>query len=300
MTPRCCTRQWGHHHDSQDGRPSTPPPPPRLSSTGSGGWSRPPAAADSTSDNEAATERPTYADATARPQGSSVISTSGAPSVAQLLPLLGTPSLCPRSSLRQLTFVDWNPEWDDGNNEADGTGESKDNDSDLGSTKETKLDNASAVDDTAAVAPMINAHAADDAASIGSGSPPLLSIPPSPEPLAIETPPPLSDVLLDSGATINYAAEAPWTPAPSIGDLPTDDDDPMAKLNRAISTHLAKLDHQRLAIGAKYDAFCDLLVKAQTNFDISALKRRVRSAVGAHTAPLLELVSNAEAAIGVK
>jgi hypothetical protein len=147
---------------------------------------------------------------------------------------------------------------------------------------------------------MVNAHAADNAASIGSGSPPLLSILPSPKPLEIETPPQLGHVLLDSGAAINYVAEAPWMPTLFIGDLPTDDDNPMGKLNRAISTHLAELDRQRLAIGAKYDAFRDLLVKAQTNFDVSALKRRVRSAVGVHTALLLELISNPEAAIGVK
>jgi hypothetical protein len=123
------------------------------------------------------------------------------------------------------------------------------------------------VNDTVAAAPVVKAHAADNAASIGSGSPPLLSIPPFPEPLVIKTPPPSGHVLLVSDATINYAAEAPWMPTPSIGDLLTDDDDPMAKLNRAISTHIAELDHQRLAIGAKYDAFHDLLVKAQTNFD---------------------------------
>jgi hypothetical protein len=89
-------------------------------------------------------------------------------------------------------------------------------------------------------------------------------------------------------------------PMLSIGDLPTDNDNPMAKLTRAISTYLAKLDRQRLAIGAKYDAFCDLLVNAQTNFDVSALKQRVHLAVGAHTAPLIELVSNAKAVINVK
>jgi hypothetical protein len=74
----------------------------------------------------------------------------------------------------------------------------------------------------------------------------------------------------------------------------------MATLHRAISDHLAELDRQRISIGKKYYAFHDLLVKAQTNFDVSAIERRVRSAVGAHSAQLVELVSNAEAAIDVK
>jgi hypothetical protein len=172
--------------------------------------------------------------------------------------------------------------------------------SDLGGTKETKKDDATAVDDNEAAAPKANAHMADNATSLGSGSPPLLSIPPSPKPLAVETPLPSSYTLLNSNAATNHAAEAPWTPTPSIRDLPTDDDNPMARLNRAISTHLAKLDHQHLAIGAKYDTFSDLLINAQTKFDVSALERQVRLAVGAHTAPLIELVSNAEVAIDVK
>ncbi len=44
----------------------------------------------------------------------------------------------------------------------------------------------------------------------------------------------------------------------------------------------------------------DLLVKAQTEFNTSAIVRRVQSAVGAHSAELIELVANAEAAIDVK
>jgi hypothetical protein len=50
----------------------------------------------------------------------------------------------------------------------------------------------------------------------------------------------------------------------------------------------------------KYDAFHDLLVQARTDFDFSAIEQRVRSAVGAHSAQLVELVSNAAAAIDVK
>ncbi len=255
--------------------------------------------AGSPSIDEAAPERPTYADATARPPGSTATPTPGPPPIAQLLPLLGTPSLRPRTSLRQLTFADWNPDWDNGNNNANNT-KGFNNAPDLRGTKETKQDDAAAVDDNEVAAPKANAHTADNATSLGSGSPPLLSIPPSPKPLAVETPLPSSHTLLDSDAAINHMAEAPWTPTPSIGDLPTDDDNPMAKLTRTISTHLAELNRQCLAIGAKYDAFRDLLVNAQTNFDVSALERRVRSAIGAHTAPLIELISNAEAAINVK
>ncbi len=178
--------------------------------------------------------------------------------------------------------------------------ESKDSNSEVGSTKETKQDKVPAIKDTMAAALEVNAHAADNATSIGSGSPTLLSLPPSPEPLAVEAPPPLRHITIDSSTTINYAAQAPWTPMPSIGDLPTADDGPMATLHWAISTHHAELDCQWITIGAKYDAFHDLLVKAQTNFDISAIKQRVRSAVGVHSAPLIKLVSNAEAAINVK
>ncbi len=172
---------------------------------------------------------------------------------------------------------------------------------DINSTDETKQDNASKVDDTAVAAHVVNAHAADNATSIGSSSHPLLSVPPSPaSPLAVKAPPSSGHILLNSGTTINYTAEAPWTPTPSIGDLPTDDVDPMAKLTRTISSHLAKLDHKRIAINTKYDAFHDLLVKIQTNFEVSAIKRQVHSAVGTHTALLLKLVSDAEAAINVK
>jgi hypothetical protein len=74
-----------------------------------------------------------------------------------------------------MTFVDWNPDWDDGNDKADGTEESKDTDSDIGGTEETKQDEASTVNNTVAAAPVVNAHTADKAASNGSGSPPLLS-----------------------------------------------------------------------------------------------------------------------------
>jgi hypothetical protein len=117
-----------------------------------------------------------------------------------------------------------------------------------------------------------NAHMADDATSFGSSSPPLLSIPPFPEPLTVTAPPPLGGFPLNGSTTINPSAQASCMPTPLIGDLPTDDANPMAKLNRAISTHLAELNHQRLAIEAKYDAFHDLLVTVQTDFTVPALE----------------------------
>jgi hypothetical protein len=172
--------------------------------------------------------RPTYADATARPPGPSVTSTPGAPSVSQLLPLLGMPSLRPRTSLRPLTFMDWNPELNDGNDKAGGMEESKDDDLEVSGTAKTKQDDVPAVKDTKAAALEVNAHRDDNASSLGSGSPPLLSIPHSPEPLAIEAPPPLHHIILDSSAAVKYTAQAPWTPTPSIGELPVTVEDCMS------------------------------------------------------------------------
>ncbi len=74
--------------------------------------------------------------------------------------------------------------------------------------------------------------------------------------------------VLHIGTNKNVSTHLPC----SIGDLPTADDNPMATLHWAKSTHLAKLDRQRIAIGTKYDAIHNLLVKAQTDFDISAIK----------------------------
>ena len=68
----------------------------------------------------------------------------------------------------------------------------------------------------------------------------------------------------------------------------------MATLNVAISFHLAELDHQRIAIGEKYDAFHDLLVQTRTDFDVSAIKARVNFVVAAKIASLAALLSTAE------
>jgi hypothetical protein len=161
-----------------------------------------------------------------------------------------------------MTFADWDPDWDNGDDKAGGTEESKDTDLDIGGTKVTKQDKATTVDNNAVALPMVNAHAAENATSNGSSSPPLLSIPPLPKPLVVKAPPLSGCILLDSNAAINYAAHAPCTPMPSIEDLPTADDNFMATLHWDISTYLTKLDCQWIAIGAKYDAFHDLLVKA--------------------------------------
>ena len=74
----------------------------------------------------------------------------------------------------------------------------------------------------------------------------------------------------------------------------------MAALNRGISVHLSELDRQQRAIGDKYDAFRALLVEAQASFDAPAIDLRIRSAIGAHTAPFTELISQAESAIDRK
>jgi hypothetical protein len=75
------------------------------------------------------------------------------------------------------------------------------------------------------------------------------------------------------------------------------DDDPMAKLNAAISLHLAELNRQRIAIGEKYDAFHDLLVQTRTDFNDSAIEARVSSAVGAQTALIATMLTQSEEAL---
>jgi hypothetical protein len=213
-----------------------------------------------------ATQR-SYAAATARPPGHT--STPRTPAT-QLSPLVGMPSLRPRTALRQeLDLANWTPLWN-GGDAATGvlTGDDPP---------------APTVDDTATAAPT----AADATSLNSSGSPPLLS----PEPI-IEVPPrPLTseDIVLDSGASVCSAADVPWTTTP-----PTAYIDPMATLNAAISLHLAELDCQRIAIGEKYGAFHDLLVKTRTDFDVSAIEARVSSAVAAKIASITELLSTAE------
>ncbi len=163
----------------------------------------------------------------------------------------------------------------------------KESDSEIHGTKETKLDDPSAVDNTAAVNQAPNANT-----SLDGGSPPLLSSPDSTNPLEGDAPPLSDTAILDSGASLEYTA------GPTIGGTPAMTTvDPMAKLNVAISLHLAELDRQLIAISEKYDASHDLLIQTRTDFDVSAIKARVSSVVAVHTAPLAELVSQAEATI---
>jgi hypothetical protein len=66
---------------------------------------------------------------------------------------------------------------------------------------ETTLDDVPAVEDTMEAALMDTTHGDNDAAFVGSGSPPLLSSPDSIVPLT-GTAPPLSDTfILDNGAS---------------------------------------------------------------------------------------------------
>jgi hypothetical protein len=173
------------------------------------------------------------------------------------------------------------PNWDDDDDAAPSKGDLKESDSEIHGTKETKLDDPSAVNNSAAAT-----KAAEDNTSLDGSSPPLLSSPDSTGPLADNAPPPLETAILNSSATIHYAA------GPTIGGTPaTTIVSPMAKLNAAISLHLAKLNRQRIAISTKYDAFYDLLVQTRTDFDVSAIKAWVSSAVAVHTALLAEMVS---------
>ena len=149
------------------------------------------------------------------------------------------------------------------------------------------------VDETAVVNRDVNAPTVEDDFPNGGDSPPILSFPPSPEPFLVNAPAALHhNVAFDAGAS-------DCVPNADIA-TPPGDDDPMAALNPAISAHLSELDHQQRAIGDKYDAFRALLVTAQATFDAPAIKLRVRSAIGAHTAPFSELIFQAESAIDRK
>jgi hypothetical protein len=202
MTPGHRSQTWARCHDSRDGRPPSPPPP-RLSSTGSGGWTRPPPAASSPSSKDTTTEWRAYADASACPPGPSPSST-GAPPVTQLLSLCGILSLRSCTSLRPLTFENWTHAWDDRDDEAGGTEETKDNASSVEGLIENTSDKAPAVKDVTAAADTTTTHGDDDATSNGSASPPLLSSPASnADSLVGNDPPPLDNAILDSGASIH-------------------------------------------------------------------------------------------------
>ncbi len=74
------------------------------------------------------------------------------------LPLQGTPSLRPRTPLRPLALPAWQPKWDDDDNAVnDGT---LDDDSDVGSTEETKDEDSLVVDAIVMADRDVNAHTA--------------------------------------------------------------------------------------------------------------------------------------------
>jgi hypothetical protein len=183
-----------------------------------------------------------------------------------------------------LTFENWTHAWDDGDNEAGGTEQTKDNALSVEEPIENTLDDALAVKDATAAVDTTTAHWDDDATSNGSASPPLLSSTASnADSLAGNNPPPSDNAILNSGASIHYTAVPTLPCTPPLDDLPVTAPNGMATLQLAISKHLAELDRQRIWIGEKYDALHDLLVKAQAEFDASAIERRVRSTVWAQS-----------------
>ena len=294
MTSKRRSRQRGRQLDNRDGRPPSPPRP-RLSSTRLGGWSHPSAAVGTPPDATATPARPSYADAATLPQATTAPSTP----IAQLSPLRGEPSLRPHTSLRPLALAAWQPGWDDDDDAvADGA---SDKDSDVGGSEETKTDDTLVVDETAVATRVVNAPTAEDDFSNDGKSPPLLPNPPSPKPFLAKAPEPF---LVDTPNALhhNVAFDAGISACVTNGDIamPPGEDEPMVTLNRAISAHFSELDRQQRVIGDKYNAFRALLVMAQATFDAPAIQLRVRSAIGAHTAPFSELLSQAESAIDRK
>ncbi len=188
-----------------------------------------------------------------------------------------------------MDLPEWQPKWDDDDTKVNNG--APDDDSDIGGTEETKDDDCLVVDETAVANRDAHAHTTEDDNSDGSDSPPLLSLP-SLEPV------------LDDAPAAPVLADAPAAPPQHVAfvdiTVSPGDSDPMAALNRGISAHLSELDRQQRAIGAKYDAFRALLVEAQASFDAPAIDLRIRSAIGAHTVPFSDLISQAESAINRK
>ncbi len=177
--------------------------------------------------------------------------------------------------------------------------ETKDDASSIEGSIENTSDDAPTVKDAMVAADTTTAHGDDDATLNGSAT--LLSSPASnADSLAGNNPPPSDNAILDSGASIQYTAAPTPTRTPQLDDLPAMAPNGMATLQQAIFEHLAELNRQWIWIGEKYDALHDLLVKAQAEFDASAIEQQVRSTVWVQSAGLKELVANAEAAIDIK
>ena len=94
--------------DSRDGRPPTPPPQRTRS-----GWARQ-SLPSSPARNDADATQQSYAVATARPPGITPTTPTPRSTTPQLSPLIGMPSLRPRTTLRQdLDLANWTPLWND-------------------------------------------------------------------------------------------------------------------------------------------------------------------------------------------
>ncbi len=154
MTSRHCNRQRARCHDSCDGCPPTPSPP-CLSSTASGGWTRLPHAASPPSSEDMSSGCATYATATARTPEAP---TPEAAPVAQILSLRSILSLRPRTLLCPWTLTNYPNDWDEGNNEAGGREESKDNVSIVKETAETPLAAVPALKNDLAATPTNTDH----------------------------------------------------------------------------------------------------------------------------------------------
>jgi len=136
-----------------------------------------------------------------------------------------------------LALAAWQPGWDDDDDAVD-DGASDEN-LEVGGFKETKADDTPVVNETAVATRDVNAPTAEaDEFSNDGESPPLLSNPPSPEPLLVDDP-----AALHHNVAVDAGASACVTNADIAA--PPGSDEPMATLNRAISAHLSKLDRQQ-------------------------------------------------------
>jgi hypothetical protein len=188
--------------------------------------------------------RATYADATAR---APVAPTPAAAPVTQLSSLWSILSLRPRPSLCPSTITNWTNDWDDEDDKAGGTEESKDDVSIVKKTAEPMIAAVPALGNDLAANPTNTAHDVDTSTSVRSDSPILLTTPDSPGHVAVEAPHP--SMIHDSGACFNYMGSS--SPPPPTGKLPVLAIDGIATLQRAILEHLTELDRQRISIGEK-------------------------------------------------
>jgi hypothetical protein len=217
-----------------------------------------------------------------------VAPTPAAAPVTQLSSLRSILSLHPRTLLHPSTITNWTNDWDNEDNKAGGTEESKDDVLIVKKTAEPTIAAVPALGNDLAANPTNTTHDVDTSTSVGSDSPILLTTPDSPGHVAVDGPHPL--MIHDSGACFNYMGSS--SPLLPTGKLPVSAINGMATLQRAILEHLAELDCQRISIEEKYDALYDLLIRAQTGFDAPAIERRVKTAVGPVYAELIVTLSD--------